>query len=120
MPKRFRKEPRRVGGANPAPERDPRTPDAVEMDGTAEQVGGTAAETDPATPRIPTERYDLKILQSLRKIMRGVNTYSRRLIGTHDITAPQLVCLITIAEQGPLSLKRIADRVYLSSSTVVG
>jgi DNA-binding MarR family transcriptional regulator len=71
-------------------------------------------------PTIPTERYDLQVLQALRKIMRGVDLYSRKLIGTHDITAPQLICLITIAEEGPLTLGQLADRVFLSSSTVVG
>ena len=78
------------------------------------------AENDLSAPEIPAERYDLQILQALRKVIRGVDIHSRKLAGTHDITAPQLICLITIAEEGPLSLKQIAQRVFLSPSTVVG
>ncbi|MFQ5511614.1 MAG: MarR family winged helix-turn-helix transcriptional regulator [Candidatus Krumholzibacteriia bacterium] len=77
-------------------------------------------EGDVITPRIPTERFDLKILQALRKIIRGVDIHSRKLVGTHDITAPQLICLITVAQDGPLTLKAIAEKVFLSPSTVVG
>lgn len=71
------------------------------------------------TPKIPSKRYDLKILQGLRKIMR-VDIHSRKLVATHDITAPQLICLSTLAEEGPLTQKQIAERVFLSPSTVVG
>ncbi|MGD8413085.1 MAG: MarR family transcriptional regulator [Candidatus Latescibacterota bacterium] len=77
-------------------------------------------EADRTTPEIPSERYDLQILRALRKIIRSVDIYSKKLVGSHDVTAPQLVCLITIAQEGPLSLKRIAEKVYLSPSTVVG
>lgn len=79
-----------------------------------------AAPGDASTPKIPGERYDLKILQALRKIIRGIDLYSRKLVGTHDITAPQLICLITIAAEGPLTLRQVAEKVFLSSSTVVG
>jgi DNA-binding MarR family transcriptional regulator len=72
------------------------------------------------SPSIPIQRYDLKILQSLRAIIRGVDIHSRRLVGTHDITSPQLICLITITEHGPITQKQIAERVFLSPSTVVG
>jgi DNA-binding MarR family transcriptional regulator len=77
-------------------------------------------EADRTTPEIPRERYDLQILRALRKIIRSVDIYSKKLVGSHDVTAPQLVCLITIAQEGPLSLTRIAEKVYLSPSTVVG
>jgi DNA-binding MarR family transcriptional regulator len=77
-------------------------------------------ETDHGSPKIPSERYDLKILQGLRKIIRGVDIYSRKLVGTHDVTAPQLICLVTIIESGTLTLKRVAQKVFLSPSTVVG
>lgn len=80
----------------------------------------TPNENDKATPSIPPERYDLKILQALRKIIRGIDIHSRKLVASHDITAPQLICLITIVEDGPLTLKQIAQKVFLSSSTVVG
>lgn len=77
-------------------------------------------EGDVVAPKIPTERFDLKILQALRRIIRGVDIHSRKLVGTHDITAPQLVCLISVAQDGPLTLKALAEKVFLSPSTVVG
>lgn len=95
-------------GRDPAPEAD------------AVYEGPPSAPDDRSAAAIPARRYDLQILQSLRRIMRAVDIHSRRLRQTHKITAPQLVCLQAIAEQGPISLKRIAERVYLSPSTVVG
>lgn len=77
-------------------------------------------ERENATPSIPTQRYDLQILTALRRVMRAVDIHSRRLIATHHITAPQLVCLITIVDNGPITLKQLAEGVFLSPSTVVG
>lgn len=77
---------------------------------------GNAGGTNP----IPGERYDLRILQSLRRIIRAIDIHSRRLKLKHDITGPQLVCLITIVERGPLTIKAIAGEVFLSPSTVIG
>jgi len=68
----------------------------------------------------PLERYDLRILRSMRKIIRAVDIYSRKLKGNHDITGPQLVCLLEIAEHGPITSSAISKNVHLSASTVVG
>jgi DNA-binding MarR family transcriptional regulator len=87
--------------------------------GERRDAAGAPAEGDSA-PRIPTERYELKVLQALRKIIRGIDIHSKKLVSSHDITAPQLICLITIVEGGALALKHVAERVYLSPSTVVG
>jgi DNA-binding MarR family transcriptional regulator len=70
--------------------------------------------------RVPAERYDLQILQSIRRIIRAVDLYSRKLRAQCDLTAPQLICLGTLAEAGPLTVTGIAQRVFLSPSTVVG
>lgn len=67
-----------------------------------------------------TRRYDLEILQSLRRIIRAVDLHSRRLKAAFELTAPQLVCLLTVAEEGPISLSFVALRMHLSPSTVVG
>jgi DNA-binding MarR family transcriptional regulator len=66
------------------------------------------------------ERYDLEILQSLRRIIRATDIYSRRLRVTHDLTAPQLICLLAVVEDGPLTPTLLAERVHVSASTVVG
>lgn len=65
-------------------------------------------------------RYDLSVLQSLRRIIRAVSLYSHQLAATYKITAPQLVCLLTIVNEGSINLSALSKRVFLSASTVVG
>lgn len=71
-------------------------------------------------PEIANERYDLRILQSLRKIIRSVDLHSRKLSIQHDITAPQLITLLVVVEHGPLTIASISGEVHLSPSTLVG
>lgn len=52
--------------------------------------------------------------------MRATSLSSRRLSAAHGVTAPQLLCLTTVAEDGPLSVSALSQRVHLSPSTVVG
>ena len=52
--------------------------------------------------------------------MRAVDIYSRKLRSNCELTAPQLVCLGTVVENEPLTVSEIAQRMYLSPSTVVG
>lgn len=72
------------------------------------------------TKAIPMARHDLRILQSLRRIIRAVEIHSRKLTAEYRITGPQLVCLLTIGEKGKVTVRELADNVYLSPSTVVG
>jgi DNA-binding MarR family transcriptional regulator len=65
-------------------------------------------------------RYDLWILRSLRRIMRAVDVHSRRLSAEYSITGPQVICLQTIHEDGPMTVTALAKLVHLSGSTVVG
>lgn len=62
----------------------------------------------------------IRILQSVRRIAQCVEQHSKRLTTTHNITSPQLVALMAIAQLGPSTLKSIGRAIYLSSSTVVG
>jgi len=71
-------------------------------------------------PVIPKESYELRILQSMRRIIRAVDINSRKLAYMHDITGPQLGCLIVVRDNGPINSANIAKKVYLSPSTVVG
>ncbi|MEA2039484.1 MAG: MarR family winged helix-turn-helix transcriptional regulator [Thermodesulfobacteriota bacterium] len=66
---------------------------------------------------IPMARHDLRILQSLRRIIRAVEIHSRKLTAEYRITGPQLVCLLTIGEKGKMTVRELADNVYLSPST---
>lgn len=65
-------------------------------------------------------RHDLEILESLRRIVRAINIHSRRLNVQYDITTPQLVCLLTLAEGGPMTGTLLAQRMYMSPSTANG
>lgn len=81
---------------------------------------GRAPVTDRRTPDVPANRYDLQVLQSLRRIMRAVDIYSRKLKTQCNLTAPQLVCLNALADGGPETVSRLAHHVHLSPSTIVG
>ena len=64
--------------------------------------------------------YELRILHSLRKIIRSVDIHSRKLSINYDITAPQLITLIEVNENGEQTIASISKKIYLSSSTLVG
>ena len=72
------------------------------------------------TSTVPIERYDLRILQSLRRIVQAVDIHSRCLSVKHQVTAPQLITLLAIAKHEPLTMVRLSKEVYLSPSTLVG
>jgi DNA-binding MarR family transcriptional regulator len=65
-------------------------------------------------------RYDLRILQALRRIIRATEIYSRKLQYNYNITSPQLICLLAITGSGHTNATKIAKNVHLSTSTVVG
>lgn len=71
-------------------------------------------------PKIPTQSYDLRILQALRRIIRSVDIHSRKLATQHKITGPQLGCLLAVKESGPITSAKLSQKVYLSPSTIVG
>lgn len=72
------------------------------------------------TPAVPAGSYELRVLQSLRRIIRAVEIHSKKLAHSHRITGPQLGCLAAIKENGPLTTTKLAQAVYLSPSTIVG
>lgn len=68
----------------------------------------------------PASSYDLRILRALRRITRSIALHSRQLAAYSNITAPQLVCLRAVAENGPLTATAISREIHVSPSTVVG
>jgi DNA-binding MarR family transcriptional regulator len=64
--------------------------------------------------------YEEEVLRSLRRIIRTVDLYSRRLIVQHGLSAPQLVCLRQLQRHGPVSIGRLAEALQLSPATVSG
>lgn len=75
---------------------------------------------DKELPEVPKERYDLLVLQSLRRIIRAVDLHSRQLKSKYEITSPQLLCLLGVVEKKFITPSQLAQDVYLSPSTVVG
>jgi DNA-binding MarR family transcriptional regulator len=68
---------------------------------------------------LPESRFGRRILHALRRIIRSVDLYSRKLVAEHHVTGPQLVCLNTVVELGPITATDLAYQVQLSTSTVV-
>ncbi len=60
------------------------------------------------------------ILRSLRRIIRAVDLYSRKLMTQTGLSGPQVLCLRRLAEQGPMQTSHLAGEVNLSSATVCG
>ncbi len=81
---------------------------------SAVPLAPTASDQPPAT------RFDLRVFQALRRIIRAVDLHSRKLAAQHKITGPQLVCLLSVAEDEPVTPSAIARHVHLSPSTVIG
>jgi len=72
------------------------------------------------TPDEDALRYDLRILNAIRQIIRAADIDSRKLASDHQITAPQLMALMVVVEKGSISATGIAKRIHLSPSTLVG
>jgi len=66
------------------------------------------------------ETCGLRVLMALRRIIRAVDIYSRRLNNEFKITAPQLICLYSVSREDGLTLSALAEKVSLGMSTVTG
>ena len=66
------------------------------------------------------KQYDLRILRSIRKMIRAVDIHSRKLYHEYKITTPQLICLHSLQREGPMTLSRLAGEVSLGLSTTNG
>ncbi len=71
---------------------------------------------------VTTEIEDLgsTILRDLRRITRAIDLNSKKLSSENNLTAPQVLSLLAIYNEGPLTIAAIADEIHLSSSTMVG
>jgi len=97
------------------PVRNPRKTDTKSV-----APGAAEATLPPAGSAAAPVRYDLRILRALRRIIHSVDLYSKELAATNKITAPQLICLLHVVNNGPVSATAIGREVHLSPSTVVG
>jgi DNA-binding MarR family transcriptional regulator len=69
---------------------------------------------------VENSSFNLWIFRSLRRIMRAVDLHSRLLAAEFMITGPQLLCLQTLHDDGPLTTSALAKLIHLSNSTTVG
>jgi DNA-binding MarR family transcriptional regulator len=60
------------------------------------------------------------VLRSLRRIIRAVDLYSRKLMAETGLSGPQVICLRQLALAGPMQTSHLAEAVNLSSATVCG
>jgi DNA-binding MarR family transcriptional regulator len=63
------------------------------------------------------QKYE-ELLVSLRKVIRAIDIYSRKLSKETGLTSPQLIVLQEIAAHDGLMVKDIAKHINLSSATV--
>ena len=75
---------------------------------------------DSVVPDTFFETCGLRVLMALRRIIRAVDIYSRKLNEEFKITAPQLICLYTIGKSQGITLSALAQEVSLGISTVNG
>jgi DNA-binding MarR family transcriptional regulator len=66
------------------------------------------------------EKDGFRILRALRRIIRAVDIHSRKLNTEFRITAPQMICLCSLAEKEFMTLSELAADVNLGISTVNG
>jgi DNA-binding MarR family transcriptional regulator len=60
------------------------------------------------------------VLRSLRRIIRAVDLYNRKLVGATGVSGPQLLCLRELGAHGPMLAGHLAGAVNLSGATVCG
>lgn len=64
--------------------------------------------------------YEQRVLRALRQVIRAVDLHSRWMLSQYKITGPQLITLLTIQNEAPMTASTIANRIHLSPSTVIG
>jgi DNA-binding MarR family transcriptional regulator len=68
----------------------------------------------------PKDAYEHRVLCALRRVIRAVDIYSRKLNVELGLTTPQLLCLYELAKSRSMTLTALAKQVNLSVSTVNG
>lgn len=66
------------------------------------------------------ETCGIRVLKSLRRIIRAVDIHSKKLSQEYEITAPQMICLYSLQKNGPLTQSALAQDVDMGMSTVNG
>lgn len=61
-----------------------------------------------------------RIIYQIRRLMQAGYQYTKELNKNYQVSAPQLNCLLSLYEKGPLPPSRIARQIMLKSSTLTG
>jgi len=61
-----------------------------------------------------------EIMQSFRRIFRGIQQYSEEVLKEFGVTGPQLWLLKTLRERDGVSVGELSDKMFLHISTVSG
>lgn len=61
-----------------------------------------------------------EVLKNLRRVIRAVDRYSRKLVSQTGLSGPQLICLRQLARDGAMQSSHLANAVNLSAPTVCG
>ena len=69
---------------------------------------------------IHTKDRTKEIIFSIRKLMQAGELYTKELNKKYQVSAPQLNCLLSLYENGPLPPSHIAKYIMVKSSTVTG
>jgi DNA-binding MarR family transcriptional regulator len=64
--------------------------------------------------------YEYRILSALRRVIRSVDIYSKKLHTALGLTTPQLLCLHALAKAERMTLTDLAKNVHLGVSTING
>lgn len=67
---------------------------------------------------LSTADMQIRILKSLRRIMRAVDIHSKQLNKDFKVTAPQMICLMSLDEKEASTLSELSKSVSLSPSTL--
>lgn len=66
------------------------------------------------------KNYEFRILIAIRRVIRSVDKYSRKINSELGLTTPQLLCLDALGKNEHIITKELARTVNLSESTVIG
>ncbi len=84
------------------------------------RTGTTQKLPQDQKPQVAPQNYERRTIQAFRRIIRAIDLHSHKLASRHKITGPQLGCLQAIKDHGPITSARLAQRIFLSPSTIVG
>lgn len=78
------------------------------------------SENEKGSQQVIRKPYEQRVLLALRQVIRAVDLHSRWMLSQYQITGPQLITLLTIEKEAPVTASAIASHILLSPSTVIG